>query len=265
MFVSEAPSSGGQGRTAALVAALALAAIFAAVSAGSAMAATPHVAINHPLQGGYTNNQAPTVSGTTDDLLDPVTLNLYAGANAIGSPVRTATTAFPLASEGWEVTLAPAVEPGEYTAVAEQGLSEVGKSEAVTFTVDTTPPEVSISPVPSPTGDSTPTLKGAAGTAPGDDKTVTVTVYQGSSVGGSIAASENVSAVSGTWSFASPLLADGTYTAQATQGDQAGNSGKSEPVTFVVDTSPPKVNLNQPPSPSKNTTPSFGGTASDST
>src|SRR5262245_27805809 len=131
MVVSDAPPSGGHSRARAFAAVLALAVLFAAVPAGIAIAAAPHLTIDHPLQGSYTNNQTPTISGTTDDLLEPVTLNLYAGASASGPPVRTATTGFPPASEGWEVTLAPAVEPGEYTAVAEQGLFEVGKSEAV--------------------------------------------------------------------------------------------------------------------------------------
>ena len=163
IVVSDAPPSGGNDRARAFMAVLALAALFAAVPAGSAMAAAPHVGIAHPLPGSYTNNQTPAVSGTTDDLLDPVKVNLYAGASASGSPVRTATTGFSLVSESWEVTLAPALEPGEYTAVAEQGLLEVGNSEAVTFMVVTASPEVSITPLSSPTGNSTPTLEGGAG------------------------------------------------------------------------------------------------------
>src|SRR5262245_10235097 len=169
---------------------LALAALFAAVPAGSTMAAAaPHVRMAHPLPGNYTNNQTPAVSGTTDDLLDPVKVNLYAGASASGSPVRTATTGFPLASESWEVTVTPALEPGEYTAVAEQGLLEGGKSETITFTVVTASPEVSITPLSSPTGNSTPTLEGGAGIRVVDNPNVTMTVYKGGAVGGTIAAS----------------------------------------------------------------------------
>ena len=43
-------------------------------------------------------------------------------------------------------------------------------------------------------------------------------------------------------------------------GDKAGNS-KSVTTTFTINTASPTVTLNQPPSPSKNTTPSFSGTA----
>ena len=41
-------------------------------------------------------------------------------------------------------------------------------------------------------------------------------------------------------------LADGTYTAQATQEDEAGNVGKSAAVTFTIDTTPPVVAITTP-------------------
>jgi hypothetical protein len=244
---------------------LVLAVLFAAVLAGSANAA-PHVTIANPLPGSYTNNQTPAVSGTTNDLLDPVTVLLYAGPSASGSPVRSATTGFPLASESWEVTLAPPLEPSEYTAVAEQtSVPEVGKSEEVHFTVVTAPPDVSITPLTSPTGNSTPTLEGGAGTRAVDNTSLSVTIYQGETVGGAVAASGEAGVkAGGGWSFTSPHLADGTYTAQATQGDKAGNS-KSVSTTFAILTAAPTVTLGQPLTPSKNTTPSFGGSATDST
>ena len=265
MVVSDAPPGGGRARARAFIATAALAALFATVSAGSAMAAAPHVTIAHPVTGSYTNNQTPAVSGTTDDLLDPVTVNLYAGASAGGAPVRTATTGFPLATEDWEVTLGPALEPGEYTAVAEQSsLVEVGKSEPVTFTVVTAPPEVSITPPTSPTGNSTPTLEGGAGIRAVDNTSVSMTIYNGGTVGGTIAAAGEAPVNAGRWTFASPHLADGTYTAQATQGDKAGNS-KSVTTAFTVITAAPKVTLSQPKTPSNHTKPTFTGTTNDST
>jgi hypothetical protein len=243
---------------------LALAVLFAALSAGSAQGAPPHVTIAQPLLGSYTNDQTPAVSGTTNDLLNPVTVDLYAGASASGSPVRSATTGFPLASESWEVSMAPPLEPGEYTAVAEQtSVLEVGKSKAVTFTVVTAPPEVSITQPTSPTGNSTPTLQGGAGTRAVDEPSVSVTIYEGSTVGGTVAASGQAPVkAGGGWSFTSPHLLDGTYTAQAGQSDKAGNS-KSVSTTFTIDTAAPAVTLGQPPSPSKDTIPSFSGTATD--
>src|SRR5262249_23588056 len=123
------------------------------------------------------NNTTPSFSGTASDSTQ-VTVNIYAGSKAEGTTVATAT-ATPSGNNWSPGEASAALAEGTYTAQATQASSlgnAPGKSEAVTFTVDTTPPEVSLSPVPSPTGDSTPTLKGAAGTAPGDGKTVAVTI-----------------------------------------------------------------------------------------
>ena len=57
---------------------------------------------------------------------------------------------------------------------------------------------------------------------------------------------------------ASPALANGTYTAQATEPSGLGNpDGKSETRTFEVDTEPPEVTLNPVTPPSNNTKPSL--------
>ncbi len=66
---------------------------------------------------------------------------------------------------------------------------------------------------------------------------------------------------SGTWSL-EPLepLADGTYTARATQG-----AATSLPVTFTILTAGPNVTIEQPQPAPGETAPSFSGTASDTT
>ena len=69
----------------------------------------------------------------------------------------------------------------------------------------------------------------------------------------------------GSWSFTAPTLADGTYTAQATQEDTAGNTGTTAAQRFTIDTAPPQVTLSSPALRSNNTTPSFRGTATDTT
>ena len=61
---------------------------------------------------------------------------------------------------------------------------------------------------------------------------------------------------------------DGThsFTAHATEKSGLGNAdGTSENVSFEVDTLPPEVTITAPPSPSKNTSPSFSGEASENT
>jgi hypothetical protein len=139
------------------------------------------------------------------------------------------------------------------------------------WTVDTTAPAITLaSPAnSSTTSDSTPTFSGSAGSLPGDSTTVTVRVYQGSNVNGTPIEILITNVQSGSFAVdASPALADGTYTAQAQQGDAAGNLGVSSANTFVVDTTiqdptPPVVTLTQPTDGSSmnDTTPTFGGIA----
>jgi hypothetical protein len=247
---------------------LAVPVVLVVAPASVAMAAPPNVTIDHPLAGSSTNDQTPPFSGTTDDILDPVTLDIYAGASAGGSPVQTLTVPVLLGLaplEGtWAAEPESALEPGQYTAVAEQTNIEppAGQSAAVTFTVDTTAPAVSLGSVPSPTSDSTPTLAGGAGTAVGDDPTVAVRIYEGGSASGSPVRSVEGAVSGSTWT-AGPVatLPDGVYTAQASQGDEAGNTGMSAAVTFTVDTTAPTVTINSVPTPTHDPTPMLVGGA----
>ena len=52
-----------------------------------------------------------------------------------------------------------------------------GKSAAVSFTVDTTPPALTLAPIASPTNNTEPSFGGAAGNAPGDTESVTLRIY----------------------------------------------------------------------------------------
>ncbi len=252
----------------AAVAALAALVVLAAAWAGVAAAAeAPTIAIDQPLAGSLTNDRTPAFSGKTDDPLDSVNLKIYEGANASGSPVQTLAELAPDEigpnEASWEITPVTSLEPGAYTAVAEQtnGSLETGESTPVTFTVDTTAPAVSIEAVASPTNDSTPTLTGGAGVEVGDENAVAVTIHEGSSLAGAVAASGSASLIGGDWSFTSAKLADGTYTAQATQKDEAGNLGKSQAVTFTLDTTAPAVSINPVITPTKNAAPTLAGGA----
>ena len=229
---------------------------------GIATAAAPEVTIDSPLSGSTTNNPTPSFSGSTDDPFDDVTLNIYAGTTVEEGALLQTLTTLPL-SGTWSLGLSGTLTDGLYTAQATQSdeAGNTGASTPSTFTVKTKGPAVSLSPVASPTNDSTPTLGGGAGTAPGDEPTVTVTIYEGGSVGGSVAASASVPRSGGAWSYTSSHLSDGTYTAQATQSDEAGNTGASTPSTFTVDTSSPKVSINPVTSPTNDTTPTLAGGA----
>jgi peptidoglycan/xylan/chitin deacetylase (PgdA/CDA1 family) len=107
---------------------------------------------------------------------------------------------------------------------------------------DTTAPTVSItSPADgSRVTTSTPEVSGTAGTASGDKSNVTVRVYQGSAASGASTHTKNASIGSnGAWSTTLDQLAAGTWTVQATQSDDAGNTGTSNAVTFSVEAAAP--------------------------
>jgi PKD domain/Bacterial Ig-like domain len=128
------------------------------------------------------------------------------------------------------------------------------------------PPDVTIA---SPLGGSvsnnqTPSFSGLAEEGAGP---VTLTIYEGPTVNGPVIRElSTLLLLDGAWSVeVEEALKDGTYTAKATQSNVVSEVGSSAPVTFIVDTSPPTVTLNQPESPSDDTVPSFTGTASDTT
>ncbi|HEV3034924.1 MAG TPA: Ig-like domain-containing protein [Solirubrobacteraceae bacterium] len=241
------------GRNIARAAATALAAIVVLIAAlqGSALAAAPELVINQPLTGSAINQQTPVFRGTTSDIVDPVTLQIYVGETAGGgSPVQTlfqpVLVEISPTEASWEITPA-SLAPGRYTAVVEQTNAEsvLGVSLPVTFTVESAPVVTLTSPVGGAVlKTSEPTLTGAGGADPWDGS-VTVAIHAGSSLGGSVAASESVSVNGGTWSF-SPHLSDGVYTAQATQSDELADTGTSAAVTFTVDTTAPVVTLTSP-------------------
>jgi len=92
----------------------------------------------------------------------------------------------------------------------------------------------------SSTNSMTPTLSGAAGNATGDSSTVTVRIHDDTAKGGTDHQTLNVTRSGATWSTTTKL-AQGTYTAQATQTDAAGNVATSSANTFTVDTTAPAL------------------------
>ena len=245
-----------------VLAALTAAAAVAAVGAGPAMAG-PILAIESPGNGSSTKDTTPAIRGTSSDgnPLDQVTVAIHEGSGAEG-PLAQAPSTMPSLDGSWSVTPATLAD-GTYTAVAEQSevLGGPGSSPPVTFTVDTVPPVVTLETIASPTNDSTPTLEGVPGTAQGDQPAVSVTIYTGTSVGGSVAAKGNATLSGAAWSYTSQHLVDGTYTAQATQSDAAGNTGTSQARTFTVKTAAPQVTLEPVSSPSNDATPTLKGSA----
>ena len=220
--------------------------------AAAALGQAPQLTIEAP-EGSPTNNPHPQLRGGTDDSLDDVTVVI----EAVGGGGSAVLTAAPV-GEGWSVSPAQTLSDGEYTAHATQtnGLGEEGQSGSVSFTIDATSPTVTLDQPSSPSNDTKPTFSGASS----DNSNVVVRIYNSSHTEVTSASGGG----GGSWTAGNESsLSSGTYTAQAEQSDQAGNTGTSNTVAFTIDTSSPTVALNQPASPSNITKPTFTGTASD--
>src|SRR5206468_459353 len=164
-------------------------------------------------------------------------------------PVQTLNA--PRSGTSWTIDGAVPLADGTYTAQASQSdaAGSTGTSAAHTFVVDTSAPVVTLTaPADAArTNDTTPTYNGAAGNLTGDSASATVNIYTGSAVTGSPVQTRVATRSGATWTIdGSPALAAGTYTAQATQVDAAGNTGTSAPHTFVIDVTAPTVTLTAP-------------------
>jgi uncharacterized membrane protein len=230
----------------------------------------PTVTLTTPVNGSSTNNTAPTFSGaagTATGDLATITVKIYSGSTATGTPVQILTTT--QSNGSYSVAASPSLADGTFTAVASQSDSagNTGTSSAHTFTIDTVAPTVTLTTPAngSSTNNTTPTFSGAAGTASGDLTTITIKIYSGSTATGTPVQTLTTAAMTGSYSVAvSPALANGTFTAVASQSDSSGNTGQSTANTFTINTVAPTVTLTTPANSSStnNTTPTFGGTAS---
>lgn len=187
----------------------------------------------------FTGNVAPESENS------PVTVLVYAGATPGGSLVATAKA--PVKGGSW-TSEKVALSRGNnvYTAVASAPSAignSTGESAPVTFRIDTTAPEVTLNQPKALSNQTTPTFSGKTD----ESSLVTVSVYKGATPEGTPVATVKDKETSGVWE-AGPLpraLEDGRYTAIATQPSSiVGNpSGKSEAVSFTVDTQRPVVTL----------------------
>jgi hypothetical protein len=220
------------------------------------------VTLTSPGDNSATNNTTVTFNGRADTTAGNVTVTIT-GPGAPGP-----LTATPDGTTGaWSVNAV--LSEGTYTAQASQtnASAETGTSGlAHTFRVDTTPPaNVTLAAQPALSNNPTPTFSGTAGNATGDSPTVAVKIYAGSTASGSPVRTLSASRSGGNWAIsAGSPLADGTYTAQAEQADDAGNPiTKSGTSTFAIDATSPVVTLAAPAdgSSTNNTTPPFSGSA----
>src|SRR5205085_335160 len=127
----------------------------------------------------------------------------------------------------------------------------VGAAATQSWSVNSNLPALSLA-APSDgaaTNDTTPTITGTGGVASGDASTVTVKIYNGTSISG--AALETittpVSSATGSWStHPNPALQEGVYTVYAQQDGSAGTAYTAA-ATFTVDTTPPTTSITSGP------------------
>src|SRR5207244_4503518 len=137
------------------------------------------------------------------------------GVNLIGTSSATSP---------YSVTWSSEPADGNYSllALVTDNAGNVATSPVATKAVDNNAPAVTLTAPAngSSTNNNKPTFSGAAGTASGDLSTITVKIYNGTGTGGTVAQTLTATASGGSWSVApTTALADGTYTAQASQGD----------------------------------------------
>ena len=209
------------------------------------------------------DSMVPSFSGTASEETE-VVVHVFEGTTEVANASTKAV------GGTWSTsTLSAALAQGKHKftayAIEKSGLGNgEGKSNEVSFEVNTLPPEVSIAAPPSPSKNQTPPFSGMAS----ENTEVVVHVFEEPSK--TEVASVTTTASGGKWSTSTLNKALPTgkhkFTAYAMEKSGLGNAeGKSSTVEFEVNTLPPAVTIGTPPSPSKNQTPPFSGTASENT
>jgi hypothetical protein len=219
----------------------------------AANGSAPAVTLTTPTSGTtFTGGQSATFSGTAgNDFGDSsqVTVKVYRGSSATGSPVQTLSAT--RSGTGYSVPDPSELADGTYAAVASQGdeatPSDVGQSSPVTFMVQNGGPTVTLNSLGSaPLKTATPVISGTAGTASGDSE-VSVVISPADNPNQVVRFHTATVAANGDFSLeVMPALPDGQYTVSAFQVAAAGGLGESAPVTFSLKLHAPAVTLTSP-------------------
>ena len=180
--------------------------------------AAPTVAITNT--GGLTNHAAQMVSGTVDLADVGTVVTVYDRTTVIG-------TATVQSNGSWtdNITL---TGDGSHTLTAKDTdvAGNIGTSNAITFTLDTTAPTVVISSTGGLTTHAAQTVQGTVDLA---DVGTVVTVYDGTNVLGTATVQSN-----GNWTDNITLTGNGIHTLTAHDSDAAGNTGISNSVQYTL-------------------------------
>jgi hypothetical protein len=202
----------------------------------------PTAIINvHNLNQGYTNDNTPSLNGTTDP---GVTVTLIVDSTQVVTTVAD--------SNGNFAFILSMLNDGTHTVQvsATDGGGSTGTSNQIIFTVDTVSPvapTIYVSPI---TNDNTPTITGTS-----EPSTVVQIFVDNQKVG-------EATATDGQFSFSLPTLTEGEHTVSTLARDLAGNeSPQTSTFTIEVDTIAPNKPTNNFVPPNNDNTPTFTGSA----
>ncbi len=210
----------------------------------------PAVTVNQKAGQADPTNAAPILWTVT--FSEPVTgfdaSDLTRGGSTGGTPVVSGGGA------SYEISLSGMANgTTTFTIAAGRAQDAAGNANTASTSTDnsilydTVSPNVTVtSPADNSADDDlTPTLAGTASSASGDGTTITILIHSGATTSGSVVQTRTATRSGSNWSTTATTLAQGTYTAQATQSDSAGNVATSNANTFAVDSIDPTVTINQ--------------------
>ena len=204
------------------------------------------------------NDNTPTLTGTTTDVEEGQTVTLTVTDSRGGSQVVTATVQ---ADGSYQAEVPNALPDGRYSVEAVVSDKAGNRAEARDDNngkgnvIDTTAPVITVD-APDNTSDNTPLISGTTDAPAGSIVSITVTDSRGSvqTVSASVGAD-------GRYSVEVPkALAEGRYTAEAAVKDLAGNEGKASDNGSVDTTAAITV---EAPDLSNDNTPTLTGTTTD--
>ena len=204
------------------------------------------------------NDNTPTLTGTTTDVEEGQTVTLTVTDSRGGSQVVTATVQ---ADGSYQAEVPNALPDGRYSVEAVVSDKAGNRAEARDDNngkgnvIDTTAPVITVD-APDNTSDNTPLISGTTDAPAGSIVSITVTDSRGSvqTVSASVGAD-------GRYSVEVPkALAEGRYTAEAAVKDPAGNEGKASDNGSVDTTAAITV---EAPDLSNDNTPTLTGTTTD--
>jgi hypothetical protein len=217
----------------------------------------------------YTNDNTLTLSGLAIDTTSPINLVEYRVDSGDWIAAEASNGTFDEPSEDFAFTMAE-LDDGEHLVEvrATDAVGNVSLPASHTFTVDATPPSLTLNPFPSYTNDPTPAFSGTA-----TDTLSPITSVQYRLDGGAWIPATAVDDVfdepTEEYYLITAMLADGPHTIEVRAWDVLGNTttpANYATVTFIVDTTPPSITLTPLfPDPTNDNTLTISGTAIDTT